>query len=238
MSENCRCPECEAELPNHTTTFGDTALVWAVLKGHEATVDYLLASGANVKSRNAEGHSVLHFAATDDLYQRLWDAGASVGRAELFREGYKLALAGRYTEAAESFEQARQISSDASRSLQANLYGWAYEIPDANVTLPVLLADCYARSGEHEKARQILSDGAVPWSDAGSVMLYQRRQNSPGHQVSEQYELSRAEYDRFRQSPDQPLTLRFRHRESVELRGGSGSRGSSSESDKSGAFHN
>lgn len=150
-----------------------------------------------------------------------------------------MALAGRYADAAKSLEQARQIDSATANQFEVRMDRWVYDVANPKLTLTVLLADCYARSGEVEKARQILSEGEASPPATSTARLYQRRQNSPGHLITEDYELSRAAFDRFQQSPDEPLTLHLHRREVTELQVGNGVRGSSSESQTtaSGAFH-
>lgn len=224
---------------NRTTAFSDTALTWAVQRGRDSTVDYLLAHGADVTQRDADGRGILHYAADDKIYQRLRDAGAPVGPPELFREGYKLAVAGKFAEAATALEQARKSDSSPPREIEAKLHGWLYRVPRPDLTLRILQADCYARGGEPDKARELLTADELPWPDARSATLYQRQQDSPGRQVTERYELSRAEFDRFLQSPDQPLSLRLHRRDVTELRqsGGVHSTSSEGESPVKGAFH-
>ena len=220
---------------------GQTALCKAAAMGHADVVELLLANGAKIDRADNDGRTPLIWAALnghEQLVRELMTRGADANR-ETQRHvtvdaalGWRAAFRRDFTRAIPHLTKALEPPSGSdpanhwtrnptsAHEWGLNVDGTIYTIPNAAVTLSIVLGACAAENTQVDRAKAAFA-AALASLPAGvdSLVLYRKTSHTAAHRRTESYTMSRRSLTELAENPRQSPTLSMEYDEITERPG-------------------
>jgi hypothetical protein len=177
----------QAQVNARGNSRGQTALSLAASNGRAKAVEFLLANGADPNLRDDDELSPMVYAQAHgwpEIAAYLRSHGATEDPNCGFTEAYMNVLDGKAADAIPQIEELLKLGiPEYQRPWHIVSREWVYTVPRPRLVLSLVLAECYKRTDQASKAREILADAYMNFG-TDMVLLY-RRERGPDEKSRE-----------------------------------------------------